>query len=98
MAITAAQRNIALTQILVSAIEAAGAPSVLPLSQLLPGVTPAVVLSTLITALGTSEDATFTLALSNMVAAANAASVSSVSTEASSIAVDQANITAWTVQ
>lgn len=98
MAITATQRSIALTQILVAAINQAGAVQVLPLSQLLPGVTPTMVLNALIASLGTSQDAIFATALGNMVASATAASVSTVGAEAALIAADQANVTAWTVQ
>ncbi len=62
MAITPAQRQTALQQIIVSALGS----SAIPLSTLLPGITPAEVLSALVTALGTTADTYFTDALTVM--------------------------------
>jgi hypothetical protein len=99
VAITSAQRSTALGQILLAALQASGAGSpIIPLSQMLPGVTPAQVLATFITAIGTNMDTSLTTALSNMVTFATAASVSTISAEAVAVATDQSNITAWTVQ
>lgn len=93
MAITANQRSTALTQILAAAIAAAGVAPMLPLSQLLPGVTPAQVLGVILNGLGTSVDTQLAEALNNMVANAN----TQITGLNSSIAAEQANITAWTV-
>lgn len=93
MTITANQRSVALTQILAAAIAASGQGPVIPLSQLLPGVSPSQVLNTLLAALGSSVDSTLTTALSNMVTAANA----TITTLDGEVATQQANVTAWTV-
>lgn len=69
MAITAAQRALALQAVIGAAINGAPVvPSGTPLAVLLPGVTPATVFSTIAAALGTSQDATLTTALANLVA------------------------------
>ena len=93
MAITAAQRSTALREILASAIAASGTQPLLPLGTLLPGVTAAQVLSTVLTALGSGVDATLTTALANMVIAANA----KITADKADETVQGANVTAWTV-
>lgn len=69
MAITLAQREIALQVVMGCALNGSPiAPAGTPLTTLLPGVTPAQVWSTIATALGTSADASLTTALANYVA------------------------------
>lgn len=87
MAITAAQRTAAMTQLLAN-LNNQGV-----LNSLLPGVTADQIVSFLVTACGTNADTQFTTVLGNMVSQANA-QITSLSTATSAL---QADITAWTV-
>lgn len=87
MAITAAQRTVALNEIFTKFSD----PGALAL--LIPGLTQATVVSFIQTAIGTTADAQLTEALNSMVAAQQ----SQLTAEQAQVTTTQTNITDWTV-